>query len=347
MRRNFLKSAAAAGVSLAGAASAFGQQQSAATPVGLHGKSTDVYVMNVMVSGVEYWFPVYEMMKQLGRELGVKTRYSGTPEYDVNKQLASFEQELARKPAGILLHPMNPDPFIEPINRAVAMGIPVVTFAADSPNSKRSSFITSDNDREGQQAADAIAASMGGKGEFAVLENPGQDNHDRRIAAFVNRMKTKHPGMKQVGRAASNQDPNKAYQAVLSMVQANPNLGALFMPEANSALGAAQAKVESKKNIKVMCCDVNAKILDMIKSGDVFGAINPNQGMQGYMGMMMLFLAKNPQLIDPMNDAKRNGTNPMSVPFLDNGLSVVSKANADDFYWDKYLARRGTKGINE
>ena len=134
---------------------------------------------------------------------------------------------------------------------------------------------------------------------------------------------------------------------MLSLAQANPNLGALFMPEANSALGAAQAKIETKKNIRVMCCDVNAKILDMIKAGDVFGAINPNQGMQGYMGMMMLFLAKNPQLIDPMNDAKRNGTNPMSVPFLDNGLSVVSKANADDFYWDKYLARRGTKGIGE
>ena len=224
---------------------------------------------------------------------------------------------------------------------------PVVTFAADSPNSKRTSFITSDNEREGAQAADAIAASLNGKGEFAVLENPGQDNHDRRIAAFINRMKTKHPGMKLVGRAASNQDPNKAYQAVQSLAQANPNLGALFMPEANSALGAAQAKVETKKNIKVMCCDVNAKILDMIKSGDVFGAINPNQGMQGYMGMMMLFLAKNPGLIDPMNDAKRNGTNPMAVPFLDNGLAVVSKANADDFYWDKYLARRGTKGISE
>ncbi|KQU86640.1 transporter [Variovorax sp. Root318D1] len=348
MRRNFLKSAAAAGIGLAGA-SAFAQQQAAAPAAGagLRGNASDVYVMNVMVSGVEYWFPVYEMMKQLGRTLGVRTRYTGTPEYDVNKQLASFEQELARKPAGILLHPMNPDPFIEPINRAVAMGIPVVTFAADSPNSKRASFVTSDNDREGTQAADAIAASLNGKGEYAVLENPGQDNHDRRIAAFVNRMKTKHAGMKLVGRAASNQDPSKAYQAVLSLAQANPNLGALFMPEANSALGAAQAKIESKKNIRVMCCDVNAKILDMIKAGDVFGAINPNQGMQGYMGMMMLFLAKNPSLIDPMNDAKRNGTNPMSVPFLDNGLSVVSKANADDFYWDKYLARRGTKGIGE
>jgi ribose transport system substrate-binding protein len=344
MRRDFLKTAAVAGTGMLGAGGAFAQ---AAAAGGLRGNPADTYVMNVMVSGVEYWFPVYEMMKQLGRTLGVKTRYSGTPEYDVNKQLASFEQELARKPAGILLHPMNPDPFIEPINRAAAMGIPVVTFAADSPNSRRVSFVTSDNEREGSYAADAIAAALGEKGEFAVLENPGQDNHDRRVTAFVNRMKTKHPGLKLVGRAASNQDPNKAYQATLSLAQANPNLGAIFMPEANSALGAAQAKVETKKNIRVMCCDVNAKILDMIKSGDVFGSVNPNQGVQGYMGMMLLFLAKNAQLIDPMNDAKRSGNNPMAVPFLDNGLSIVSKANADDFYWDKYLARRGTKGINE
>ena len=69
----------------------------------------------------------------------------------------------------------------------------------------------------------------------------------------------------------------------------------------------------------VMCADVNAKILDMIKAGEVFGSINPNQGMQGYMGIIALFLAKHPELIDPMNDAKRNGTNPMAVPFLDNG----------------------------
>ncbi len=44
---------------------------------------------------------------------------------------------------------MNPDAFIEPINRATEMGIPVVTFAADSPKSKRAAYITSDNVKEG------------------------------------------------------------------------------------------------------------------------------------------------------------------------------------------------------
>ena len=58
-------------------------------------------------------------------------------------------------------------------------------------------------------------------------------------------------------------------------------------------------------------------------------------------------LAKHADMIDPMNDYQRAGFNPMSIPYVDNGLAIVNKDNADDFYWDKYLKRRGTKGINE
>jgi ribose transport system substrate-binding protein len=288
------------------------------------GDPNETYYMCVMVSGVEYWFPVYEMFKQAGHQLGVKTVYTGTPEYDVNKQLAVFEQILAKKPAGIFLHPMNPDPFIEPINRAYEMGIPVVTFAADSPNSKRVSYITSDNVREGYFAADKVGELLGGK-----------------------RIETKWPGIKVVAGAASNQDANKAYQATLTMAQGHPELGAIFMPEATSAMGAAQAAKELGGKIKILNCDVNEKVLDMIKEGDIWGALNPNQGTQGYFGMLLLFLAKHSDMIDPMNDYKRMGYNPMQIPYCDNGLALVTKDNADDFYWDKYLKRRGTKGIKE
>jgi ribose transport system substrate-binding protein len=227
------------------------------------------------------------------------------------------------------------------------MGIPVVTFAADSPNSKRVSYITSDNVREGYFAADKIAELLGGKGEVATLQNPGQDNHDLRVKSFIKRIETKYPDIKVVAGAASNQDANKAYQATLTMAQAHPNLGAIFMPEATSAMGSAQAAKELGGKIKVLCCDVNEKVLDMIKEGVIWGALNPNQGVQGYFGMLFLYLAKHSDMIDPMNDYKRQGFNPMQIPYADNGLALVTKDNADDFYWDKYLKRRGTKGIKE
>src|SRR5215207_3860324 len=100
-------------------------------------KPGETYVMNVMVSAHPYWVPVYQGFKQAAEAMGCKTVFSGTPDYDITKQIASFEQDLVKSPAGILLHPMQSDPFIEPINRAIDGGVDVVTFAADSPKSKR------------------------------------------------------------------------------------------------------------------------------------------------------------------------------------------------------------------
>jgi ribose transport system substrate-binding protein len=71
--------------------------------------------MNVMSRASNTGFPVYEMFKQGRPAVRLRDRIYGTTEYDVTKQIASFDQALAQNPAGILVHPMNSDPFVEPI----------------------------------------------------------------------------------------------------------------------------------------------------------------------------------------------------------------------------------------
>jgi ribose transport system substrate-binding protein len=300
----------------------------------------DLYIMNVMVSAHPYWVPVFEGFKQAATAMGCEVQFSGTPEYDITKQIASFEQDLVKQPKGILLHPMQADPFIEPINRAIDSGVAIVTFAADSPNSKRTSYITSDNLAEAKYAAEEIAGLLGGKGEYAVLENPGQSNHDLRVTAFIAYMDEHFPEMKLVGRQASNQDSNKAYQAVLAMIQANPNLGAIWIPEAGSAEGAVAAKLETNSDVIIMHADVTPTTLEHIRAGNIHKALNPNQGIQGYVGFVATFMAAHPDLIDPFNDYKRSGFNPMGIPFIDNGFAVITKDNADDFDLNVYMEGR-------
>jgi len=314
------------------------------------GDPGETYYMCVMVSGVEYWFPVYEMFKQCAQQLGVKSVYTGTPEYDVNKQIAVFDQILVKKPAGILVHPMNADAFIAPINKAIDSGVPIVTFAADSPKSKRRAYITSDNVNEAKVAAAAVCKEIGYKGEVACLENPGQSNHDLYIKSFIKEIETnpEYKNVKVVARAATNQDTVKAYNSTLSIIQAHPNLSAIVMPEGNSAQGAAQATIEKGSKVLVLTRDLNVTILDMIKAGKVWGAINPDQGNQGYFGMLFLFVMKHPNMINPMSSWQKDGyASPVNLPFVDNGMNVVTAKNADDYYWDKYLKQRGTKGIEE
>jgi ribose transport system substrate-binding protein len=147
--------------------------------------------------------------------------------------------------------------------------------------------------------------------------------------------------MKLVGRQASNQDANKAYQAVQAMLQANPNLGALWIPEAGSAEGAVAAVLEAEADVVIMHADVTPTTLEHIKAGNIHMALNPNQGIQGYMGFIATFMAAHPDLIDPFNDYKRSGFNPMGIPFIDNGFAVITKENADDFDLNVYMEGRG------
>ncbi|MFN7168913.1 MAG: substrate-binding domain-containing protein [Pannonibacter sp.] len=303
-------------------------------------KDGETYMMNVMVSSHPYWVPVYQGFKQAAAAFGCKTAFSGTPEYDITKQVASFEQDLVTKPAGILLHPMQADPFIEPINAAIDAGTAVVTFAADSPKSKRTGYITSDNVAEAKFAADEIVKQVGGKGEYAVLENPGQSNHDLRVTAFIDYMTAKYPDMKLVGRQATNQDGTAAYRATAAILQANPNLSAMWIPEAGSAEGAVTAILEAKAKVLVMHADITPTTLDHIKAGNIHMALNPNQGMQGFMGFMAVFLAAHDEVFDPFNDYKVSGYNPVQIPFVDNGFAVITKDNADSFNLEAYMVNR-------
>jgi ribose transport system substrate-binding protein len=300
----------------------------------------ETYVMNVMVSAHPYWVPVYQGFKQAAEAMGCETSFSGTPDYDITKQIASFEQDLVKQPAGILLHPMQSDPFIEPIDRAIDGGVEVVTFAADSPKSKRTAYITSDNLAEAKFAAEEIVKQIGDSAEYAVLENPGQSNHDLRVTALLSYMEEHYPNMKLVGRQATNQDSNAAYRATASILQANPNLGALWIPEAGSAEGAVAAVLEAKADVLIMHADVTPTTLEHIKAGNIHMALNPNQGMQGFMGFISLFMAAHSDMFDPFNDYKVSGFNPVQIPYVDNGFSVITKENADSFDLNTYMEGR-------
>ena len=134
----------------------------------LKGKSDETYYMCVPISGVEYWFPVFQGMKDAAKALGVNCYYMGTPEYDASKQVEVFDQILAMEPTGILVHPITAESFVDPIQRAADEGVQIVTFAADSPDSARTAYVTSDNTKEGNTAAENIAKELKGKGEFLL-----------------------------------------------------------------------------------------------------------------------------------------------------------------------------------
>jgi ribose transport system substrate-binding protein len=299
--------------------------------------ANQTYYMCTFVSGVEYWVAAFEGFKDCAKQLGVKAVYQGTPEYKIPEQVTVFEQIMSKNPAGIALSPIDDAGFVEPVTAAFEKRIPVVTFASNTAAPKVA-FVTSDNVKEGQFAARTLAKALGGKGKVMVTRNT-QSNHMLRSTTFVETIKKEFPNIEVVADILTQQDNQKAYAAVMQTAQKYPDLGAVFSPEGPSGRGAAQAAVELGGKIKVLCCDMDATILQMIEAGQMFGSIQPNAYVQGYLCMTLLYLAKN-KLLDPLNGAAAAGDFDMNLPYVDNGLDLINKDNAKYFYTDKWQKNR-------
>ncbi|HUX13987.1 MAG TPA: substrate-binding domain-containing protein [Spirochaetia bacterium] len=322
------------------AAAAPSQTEAAKSP--FQGSADETYYMVTFVSGVEYWVAAFEGFKDAARQLGVKAVYSGADKYDLNQQVTVFEQVIAKEPSGVSLSPIDDAGFVEPVKAAMDKKIPIVTFASDT-STKKIAFVTSDNVKEGQFAARTIGKALGGKGKVMVTRNT-QSNHQIRTNVFVETIKKEFPDIQVVADVLTQQDTNKSYTAVQTVAQKHPDLGAVFCPEGPSGRGAAQAAVELGGKIKVLTCDMDAAILQMIQEGKMFGSIQPNAYTQGYLTMMFLYLAKH-QMLDPLNGWKERGEWDLLLPYVDNGLDLISKDNAQYFYTDKWLEKRGSKAF--
>jgi ribose transport system substrate-binding protein len=306
------------------------------------GPADQTYYMCTFVSGVEYWVAAFEGFKDAAKQLGVKAVYQGTPEYKIPEQVTVFEQIMSKSPAGIALSPIDNAGFVEPVTAAFDKHIPVVTFASNT-DAPKVAFVTSDNVKEGQFAARTIAKALGGKGKVMVTRNT-QSNHMLRSTTFVETIKAEFPNIQVVADILTQQDNQKAYTAVMQTAQKYPDLGAVFTPEGPSGRGAAQAAIELGGKIKVLTCDMDATILQLIEKGQMFGSIQPNAYVQGYLCMTLLYLAKN-SMLDPLNGARPAGQFVLNLPYVDNGLDLINADNAKYFYTDKWQKQRGAQNF--
>jgi ribose transport system substrate-binding protein len=288
------------------------------------------YYMVTFLSGIEYFKSCYVGFEDAGKKLGVKTVYTGTPEYDVNKQVTAFEQVVAKKPAGIAVACINPDALREPINKAIEQGVKVVTYDADSPDSNRLAFIATDNIKAGGVAADAMAQVLPEGGEVAVLTRPGQLNLEQRAGGFKDQLQAKYSNLNLVAEGNGKGDEAASAKEMSGIIQAHPELKAVFAVTGTEAVGAATAISESGKDIKVITFDADQIVLDMIKEDQIAATVVQGTYHEGYWALDMLYKAHH-DLVDPVGDWKEKGKSPLP-PYLDTGSTIVTKENADQFY---------------
>ncbi|AEE95344.1 substrate-binding domain-containing protein [Mahella australiensis] len=296
------------------------------------GSKDEEYYMVTFSSGIEYWKGCFKGFEDAGKQLGVKTTYTGANQYDVNQEVTVLEQVIAKNPAGIAVTCINPDALAAPIKKAKDAGIPIVTFDADSPSSGRYSFLATGNKAAGAMAADYLGKELNGKGKVAICTLPGQLNHEERVAGFKETMASKYPDIEIVSTVNGKADQTIAATMMSGVLQANPDVNGIFASDATSGVGVATAVKEAGKvgQVKIVSFDTDKGTLDLIKDGTITASVAQGTWNMGYWSMMFLYTLHH-DLVNPVDGWKNKNINPLP-PSVDTGTNMVTKDNVDAFY---------------
>src|SRR5262249_55453255 len=113
---------------------------------------------------------------------------------DQLRQKEILESFITQKVDGIAISCTNGDFLTDTINRAVDAGIPVVTWDADAPKSRRTAFYGVDDFAAGRIMGEQAARLLGGKGTVAVITSAGAVNLRRRLDGVKDALSTS-PGI--------------------------------------------------------------------------------------------------------------------------------------------------------
>lgn len=295
-------------------------------------QADQTYTMVSFLSGIDYWKDAFRGMQDAAEFLGVEATYTGTPDYDLTAEVRVLDETIAQQPAGILLTVMQADGLQPSIDAAIDAGLPLVTFDADSPLSKRYSFLGTGNYYAGQVAARYIGPLVQA-GKAAVITVPSQNNLSLRAAGFIDTLMAEFPEVLSGDQfIVDNQNTAEGAATGLSaLLQAEPDIKGVFSTNASAAVGAAQALREAGLSATVnhIGFDYDEGTLDLIDRGELGATLAQGTWQMGFWGMFYLYMVKNAK-IESVSDWQAAGISPLP-PNVDTGVVVINQSNSQ--YW--------------
>jgi ribose transport system substrate-binding protein len=279
-------------------------------------KSLDLPVFNYARVGAE------RMARRLGN---VEVIWRGPENADQLRQKEILESFITQRVDGIAISCLNGDFLTQTIDRAIEAGIPVVTWDADAPKSRRVAFYGVDDLAAGRIMGEEAARLLSGRGKVAIVTSVGAVNLQRRLEG-VRSVLDRHPGIQVVEVYDIKEDPVRCAEIIASGTNRYPDLGAWISVGGWPVFTRNALQAVDPARTKFISFDTIPPAPDLLREGKVQVLIG-----QKYFG----WGSESVRLLADIKAGKR----PPS-PIVDSGVDVVTAANVDDYVagWKKLEA---------
>jgi ribose transport system substrate-binding protein len=182
-----------------------------------------------------------------------------------------FENALASGYNAILFNPTDAEGSVANVKRAKEAAVPVFCMDREvNTTDGATSQILSDNYSGCVSLAKYFVQTLNKKGKYVELLGLVNDNNTWNRSKGFHSLVDNYSGIQMVAQQSGEFDRNKAMDVLESILQAHPNIDAIFCGNDAMAMGAYQALAEAGKDkVKVFGFDGAEDVVDAIRIGKI------------------------------------------------------------------------------
>lgn len=234
--------------------------------------------------------PFFVSMKEGGEakadELGVEIITLDAQD-SAEKQSSQVEDLISRNVDVIIVNPVDSDAIGSAVKQANKANIPVITVTRPSNGGDVVQHLDIDNSFAGKLVAEELIKVLDGKGKVAILEGiAGTPSAQARQEGFVNVIDACE-GIEVVSSLTANYNREEAASVMEDVLQANPELDAVYGHNDEMALGAVRAIIAANRldQIKVFGIDATDDALVAIEKGEMVATVKQQPALQMAMAV--------------------------------------------------------------
>ena len=206
-------------------------------------------------------------------ELGLTINFQDASD-DSATQANQLANAAATGAGAVIVNPTDSDAMAPAVKQLTDAKIPVVAVDRAVNNAEVSSYIASDNVGGGKQAAKALSEAIHGEGEILVLQGKTGSSASRERGKGFDEGLKGNPNIKVVAKQTAEFERAKGLDVTTNLLQAHPNVKAIFAENDEMALGAIEALgSKAGKDVKVIGFDGAEDALKAIKDGRMYASI--------------------------------------------------------------------------
>ena len=218
------------------------------------------------------WFVVLaETAQNEAKALGYEATIFDS-QNDPAKEASHYENLIASGFDAVLFNPTDADGSIANVRKAKDAGIPVFCMDREiNATDAAVSQILSDNYSGCVALGQYFVEQVGESGKYAELLGLVGDNNTWNRSKGFHSVIDRFPGLEMVAQQSADFDRAKALEVMESILQANPDIDAVFCGNDAMAMGAYQALVSAGKaeSVKVFGFDGAADVVRLIREGKI------------------------------------------------------------------------------